>query len=85
MGKTAEARAVLAQLLELNRKRYIPPEFFSEIYAALGEKDEAFAWLDKSYDARSAFLPALLHSPLFDDLRSDPRFPEMIRKRNLDR
>jgi serine/threonine-protein kinase len=85
MGKTAEARAILQQLLEINRKRYIPPEFFSEIYAALGEKDEAFVWLDKSYDARSAFLPALLYSPLFDDLRSDPRFPEMIKKRNLDR
>ncbi len=85
MGKTAEARAILQQLLELNRRRYIPPEFFSEVYAALGEKDEAFAWLDKSYDARSAFLPALLYSPLFDDLRSDPRFPEMVKKRNLDR
>jgi tetratricopeptide (TPR) repeat protein len=85
MGKTAEARAVLQELLDLNRKRYIPPEFFAEVYAALGEKDEAFVWLDKSYDARSAFLPALLYSPLFDDLRSDPRFPEMVKKRNLDR
>jgi eukaryotic-like serine/threonine-protein kinase len=85
MGKNAEARAVLQELLELNRKRYIPPEFFSEIYAALGDKDEAFRWLDKSYDARSAFLPALLYSPLFDDLRADPRFPEMVKKRNLDR
>jgi len=85
MGKTAEARAVLQKLLELNQQRYIPPEFFSEIYAALGDKNEAFAWLDKSYDARSAFLPALLYSPLFDDLRSDPRFPEMVKKRNLDR
>ncbi len=85
MGRTADARTVLQELLELNRGRYIPPEFFSEIYAALGEKDEAFAWLDKSYDARSAFLPALLYSPLFDDLRADPRFPEMVKKRNLDR
>lgn len=54
------------------------------IYASLGEKDQAFAWLDRAYDARSAFMTVgILASPDYDPLRSDPRFDALLRKMGL--
>jgi hypothetical protein len=50
------------------------------IYAALGEKDEAFAWLEKSFEARDKGLTFLKIDPCLDPLRSDPRFQDLIRR-----
>jgi eukaryotic-like serine/threonine-protein kinase len=83
MGKTAEARAILREFLEMSNRQYISPEQVATIYAALGENDHAFEWLEKAYDARSAFLVTSYVSAAYDPVRTDPRFAELLRKMNL--
>ena len=65
------------------RYRYIPPNMFAYIYGELGEKDRAFAWLEKAFDQHSGSIPNLKSCPDFDPIRSDPRFAEMVRRVGL--
>ena len=53
------------------------------VYGGLGEKDEAFAWLDKAYEERSEDSVLLKAHPIFDPLRSDPHFDDLIRRTGL--
>ncbi|MEP6994703.1 MAG: protein kinase [Acidobacteriota bacterium] len=85
MGKTSEARIILQELLAVTKQRYVAPEVVATIYASLGEKDQAFAWLEKSYEARSGSLTWSPAFPAFDPLRSDPRFAELLRKMGLEK
>jgi hypothetical protein len=52
------------------------------LYAALGEKDKAFQWLEVAYRSRESFTP-WLKLPLFAPLRSDPRLQDLLRRMNL--
>jgi hypothetical protein len=55
------------------------------IYAGLGENDKAFDWLNKSYEDRSiALFSDIKLDPVFDPLRSDPRFANLLRRMNLE-
>jgi len=84
MGKTAEARNILNELLKRSERQYVSPDEIALIYANLGEKDQAFAWLDRAYEARSAFLiTRIMGCPNYDPLRSDPRFDALRRKIGL--
>jgi hypothetical protein len=47
-GKREESQKLLAELLELSKQRYVSPASVAVVYAALGDKDQAFAWLDKA-------------------------------------
>jgi hypothetical protein len=49
----------------------------------MGNNDEAFAWLEKAYLARSTMLTTLKVEPIYDPLRSDPRFQELMRRVGL--
>jgi hypothetical protein len=55
------------------------------IYAGLGEKDEAFAWLEKAYDERVGWLIFIAGEPKLDLLRSDARFADLTRRIGLGR
>jgi len=83
MGRTTEAREILGQFLEKAKRRYVSPEQVATIYASLGDKDNAFVWLEKAYQARSAFLATSIMSAPYDPVRSDPRFRALLRKMNL--
>ncbi len=78
-GKQKEARAILARL-EHPQPGAPPPDAFSlgAIYGALGDRDRAFAWLDRAYDRRNVAL--LKVHPFLDPLRHDPRFAALLRK-----
>jgi tetratricopeptide (TPR) repeat protein len=78
MGRAAEARQVLDEFNELSKQRYIPRYYFAMIYAALGEKERAFAELDKAYDDRNFFIALLRVEPMFDSLRDEPRFQKIV-------
>ena len=52
-GRRAGALKDLDQLNELSKKKFVSAKALARIYAALGEKDKAFKWLEKSYDERS--------------------------------
>ena len=84
MGRTEEARAVLSEFLDLSARQYVSPEQVAMIYASLGERDQAFAWLERAYEARSAFLVVgILTSPAYDPLRADPRFAALVKKMGI--
>jgi hypothetical protein len=53
------------------------------IYIGLGEREQAFAWLEKAYDERAWQLGFLKVEPIFDPLRSDSRFTNLMRRVNL--
>jgi serine/threonine protein kinase/tetratricopeptide (TPR) repeat protein len=83
-GRRAEAQKLLDQLNQLSKQEYVPAVFRAQIYAGLGEKDQAFEWLEKSYEDRSiANLAEIKVDPQFDPLRSDPRFQDLLRRMKL--
>lgn len=53
---------------------------FAMIYAAVGDKGEAFRWLERAYNERSVWMAFLKVQPWFDPLRSDPRFEDLLRR-----
>jgi len=82
-GKRDEASKILDQLKEMAKQRYVPAYGFAIIYAQLGEKDEAFRWLEKCYQDHSNDLIGLKIDPFLDSLRSDPRFADLVRRVGL--
>ena len=81
-GRPAEARRGLERMLKLSGQRYVSPFFIAFVYAALGEKARAFQWLERACEERS-YVQLLAMSPLFDSLRSDPAFAELLRRVGL--
>ncbi len=79
-GRTADARKILNELFELKQSRYVSPAAFVNVYIGLGDKEQAFVWLEKAYHERSYFMTWLKVFPWVDPLRSDPRFQELIRR-----
>jgi serine/threonine protein kinase/tetratricopeptide (TPR) repeat protein len=80
-GRRAEAQKVLNHLNERSKETYVPAQFRAGIYVGLGEKDKAFEWLEKAYEERS--IGAIKTVPVYDPLRSDPRFADLLRRMNL--
>lgn len=80
-----EARNILKRVIAESDQKYVPAVYFAIVYAALGERDKAFAWLEKAYAERSGALCVFLRSPKFDSLRSDSRFQELLLRVGLSR
>lgn len=76
------AQKTLAELLKIS-KRYVSPAAITAIHAALGDKDEAFAWLEEADRVRDGILARLKVDARFDSLRSDPRFADLMRRVGL--
>jgi serine/threonine protein kinase/Tfp pilus assembly protein PilF len=66
------------------KEEFVSPTIFSQIYAALGEKDQAFEWLEKAYDEHDGQLLTFTRHPAFDPIRDDPRFQDLLRRMNLE-
>lgn len=82
-GKKSEAQHVLSELQDLQGRRYVSPYTVAAIYAGLGEKDQAFKWLEKAYEERDIWLMNLKVDPVFSKLRSDRRFPDLLARIGL--
>jgi TolB-like protein/Tfp pilus assembly protein PilF len=65
------------------RKRPVSPYFMAEIHARLGDKEQTLEWLEKAYEKHSDYLVRLKVDPLFDGLRSEPRFESLLRRIGL--
>jgi tetratricopeptide (TPR) repeat protein len=79
-GQRAAAQKVIADLLETARRRYVSPYDIATIYAGLGDKEQALAWLEKASEDRSGWLAWWVKvDPKFDTLRSEPRFHNLLR------
>jgi TolB-like protein/DNA-binding winged helix-turn-helix (wHTH) protein/Tfp pilus assembly protein PilF len=79
-GRRGEAVRTLKELKESSKQKYVPPFDIALIYIGLGEKDHAFEWLHKSDAERSRDMAFLEVDPVFDPLRSDPRFTDLLRR-----
>jgi TolB-like protein/DNA-binding winged helix-turn-helix (wHTH) protein/Tfp pilus assembly protein PilF len=82
-GRKAEATKILNELLELNKSRYVTPAAFVNVYIGLGDKEQAFVWLEKAYQERSNYVAFLKVFPLLDPLRSEPRFADLVKRVGL--
>jgi len=82
-GRRGRAEEVLAELRELSKRRHVPPFFMAIIYTGLKENDQAFRWFEKAYEEREGNLVYLNVEPMFDAIRSDLRFHELVRRVGL--
>jgi tetratricopeptide (TPR) repeat protein len=82
-GKRGDARQKLDELLALSKRSHVSKYCFVTIYAALGEKSQALDALDEAYAERSEFLDFLKTDPKLDNLRSEPRFQDLVRRMNF--
>jgi TolB-like protein/DNA-binding winged helix-turn-helix (wHTH) protein/Flp pilus assembly protein TadD len=82
-GKKSEALAGLAELQERAKRQYVPPYDIALIYVGLGEKDKAFAWLEKAYNDHSTEMIYFKVEPLLAPLRSDSRYQDLLRRMKL--
>ena len=83
-GQRTEALKLFDELKSESSKRYVPNYSFAVAYTALGDKDQALAWLEKDVAERSAFAIFASVDPALDDLRNDVRFKAMLKQMNLD-
>jgi TolB-like protein/DNA-binding winged helix-turn-helix (wHTH) protein/Flp pilus assembly protein TadD len=82
-GKIAEAEQVLKQLNTMSQQKYVTPYGVALVYAGLGRREDAFAWLNQAVAGRSHWLVWLNLDPRWNRLRSDPRFAELVRQVGL--
>ena len=82
-GQKEEANKILNELLELNKRRYVTPAALANLYIGLGNKDQAFIWLERAFQERSNYLAYIKVFPILDPLRSDPRFTDLVRRVGL--
>ena len=82
-GRKQEAFQVIAELQAKAKQRYVSPYAIATIYAGLGNRDQTFEWLEKAYQERSPGLTLLKVEPMLDNIRSDPRYPDLLRRMGL--
>jgi TolB-like protein/DNA-binding winged helix-turn-helix (wHTH) protein/Tfp pilus assembly protein PilF len=83
MGKRAQAESELAKALQLSRGKPLSSGAVALTYAALGDKDKSFLWLEKAYTENSSFMTSLKFWSVFDPFRSDPRFARVLNRVGL--
>lgn len=82
-GDPEEAMKNLDELKKRAQRQYVPALNFALIHIGLGERDQAFEWLEKAYEERSSWLASLKVEPLFDSIRTDPRFADLVQRVGL--
>jgi len=79
-GKQNEAKAVVEELKEKFARRQANGYDIAKLYAAVGDKDQAFEWLEKDFQSRNATMPNFLSTPPLSLLHDDPRFKDLVRR-----
>jgi Tfp pilus assembly protein PilF len=82
-GDKVRAQAAFVTLVEYSRKNYVSPMNFAASYAARGDKDHAFEWLEKAYKQRATGMIGLSVNRHLENLRSDSRFKDLLRRMRL--
>ena len=70
----------ISAMNEIAQTRFVPPFAFALVYAGLGNRDAAFQWLEKAYEARDLGMVFLPVDPKWDSIRSDKRFQDLLRR-----
>jgi len=82
-GRRGEALRTLDQLKEISGHRHVSAYSLALVHAGLGERDQAFQWLEQGYQSRDWQMNYPKVDPLLDDLRSDPRFTDLLHRAGL--
>jgi serine/threonine protein kinase/tetratricopeptide (TPR) repeat protein len=85
IGNRREAQKLLDDMIERSKGVYISPSLLGRLYFALGKNDQGFKWLEKAYEERDRWLFYLKIDPVFDSVRSDPRFTALLKKIGLEK
>ncbi len=84
-GRRAEAMEILDEVKELSKTEPLELFHVAVVYSGLGESDKAFEWLEKAFTQRpwNNIWPRIKSDPYWDNIRSDPRFAELVRRMGL--
>jgi TolB-like protein/Tfp pilus assembly protein PilF len=82
-GRNDEAGALIKELKETGRHRYVSGFFFAEAYTSLGQHDQAITWLERAYEEHDQWMVFANSYPGLDRLRSEPRFQALMRRMNF--
>lgn len=82
-GEREKARSILSDLTELSKKQYVPAISFFDLHYGLGENQKALSWLEKAFKERNVGMVWLNVDPLYDDMRNDPRFQNVLKQMNF--
>jgi tetratricopeptide (TPR) repeat protein len=84
-GEKKEALRVIRELRDISTKRYVSPYGIAQIYAALNDKEQTYKWLETAYHDRAVWMSYLAVDPVFDSIRSEARFRDLLRRVGLPR
>jgi Flp pilus assembly protein TadD len=82
-GERSQAHRELAELGALSKHKYVPSIDFATVYLGLGDKEQAFRWLEKACEERSGYLPWLTVHTKWAPLRADPQYSDLLRCKGL--
>jgi len=82
-GYQGALRRVAEMLVARSRTRFVTPWQIATLYTRAGMNKEAIDWLEKAYQAHDQNMPYISVDPIFDDLRGDPRFQDILRRMKL--
>ncbi|HVH72933.1 MAG TPA: tetratricopeptide repeat protein [Candidatus Dormibacteraeota bacterium] len=84
-GEKKEALRVIRELQDTSGKRYVSPYGVAQIYAALNDKEQTYKWLETAYRDRAVWISYLAVDPVFDSIRSEEPFLDLLRRVGLPR
>jgi TolB-like protein/Tfp pilus assembly protein PilF len=82
-GRKKDAEAVIEKLREIGKTQYVIPSFVASIYGVMGEKDSAFEEMETALEMRDSWLKWIKAEPIYDPLRDDPRFKDLLKRMGL--
>jgi TolB-like protein/DNA-binding winged helix-turn-helix (wHTH) protein/tetratricopeptide (TPR) repeat protein len=84
-GEKKEALRVIRELQDISGKRYVSPYGVAQIYATLNDKEQTYKWLETAYRDRAVWMSYLAVDPVFDSIRSEDRFGDLLQRVGLPR
>jgi eukaryotic-like serine/threonine-protein kinase len=82
-GRRSDAEALVRAMEEQFQQNYVSPHHIAIVYVGLGERDQAFEWLEKAYEHREEILVFLNVDPTWDSIRADARFRDLVHRMGL--
>jgi len=84
-GRKDNALKILNEVMEQTKKRYVSPYAIAIVHIGLGNKDQAFRWLEKACEEHSTTMAWFRVDVILDRLRPDPRYTELLRKMGFEK
>ena len=84
VGQRREAQRLLKELREKSGTEWVSPSLIALICIGLGDKNATFDWLNQAFEKDRVFLSVIKIDPLFDSIRADPRYHDLLRKLKLE-